>query len=103
MALMAIFFIFGLNLFGVFEIGVGLVGVDQKAKGHSGVLGAFLSGVLATIAATPCTAPYMGTALAYAITQPFFESMAVFTGLGLGMASPFYYCWILPCSHEGFA
>lgn len=94
--LMAVFFIFGLNLFGVFEIGVGLVGVDQKAKSHSGYLGAFLSGVLATVAATPCTAPYMGTALAYAITQPVWEAMAVFTGLGLGMASPFILAGIFP-------
>lgn len=94
--LMAVFFIFGLNLFGVFEIGVGLVGVDQKAKSHHGYLGAFLSGVLATVAATPCTAPYMGTALAYAITQPVIEAMAVFTGLGLGMASPFIVAGIFP-------
>lgn len=94
--LMGIFFIFGLNLFGVFEIGVGLVGVDQKAKSHSGYLGAFLSGVLATVAATPCTAPYMGTALAYAITQPVLEAMSVFTGLGLGMASPFILAGIFP-------
>lgn len=96
MILMAVFFIFGLNLFGVFEIGVGLVGVDQKAKKHSGLFGAFLSGVLATVAATPCTAPYMGTALAFAITQPFLEAMAVFTGLGLGMASPFIVAGFFP-------
>jgi len=96
MFLMAVFFIFGLNLFGVFEIGIGLVGVDQKVKKHSGLLGAFLSGILATVAATPCTAPYMGTALAFAITQPFFEAMAVFTGLGLGMASPFLLAGVFP-------
>jgi thiol:disulfide interchange protein DsbD len=82
-------FLFGLNLFGVFEVGTSLSGVGQDAASRSDYLGSFISGVTATVVATPCTAPFMGSALGFALSQPPMASMAIFTALGLGMALPY--------------
>jgi thiol:disulfide interchange protein DsbD len=82
-------FIFGLTMFGVFEMGTSLTTVEGKTGKKSGFLGSFISGVTATIVATPCTAPFMGSALGFALTQPAWASLLVFTFLGLGMAAPF--------------
>ncbi|TVR48448.1 MAG: thiol:disulfide interchange protein [Puniceicoccaceae bacterium] len=81
-------FLLSLMLMGVFEFGGSLIGLAGKTSG-SGYSGSFLTGVLATIVATPCTAPFMGAALAYALTQPALNSLLVFTALGLGMATPY--------------
>lgn len=87
---LAIFlFLFGLNLFGVFELGTSLMGVGQGAASRSDYLGSFVSGVTATVVATPCTAPFMGSALGFALSQPALLSMAIFTALGMGMALPY--------------
>ncbi|GAB5534200.1 MAG: thioredoxin family protein [Rubricoccaceae bacterium] len=88
-ALAALMVLIGLNLLGVFEIGNGLAAAGAKADRKSGLGGAFLSGVLATIVATPCTAPFMGAALGYAIAAPVASSLLVFTALGIGMALPY--------------
>lgn len=88
-ALAILFFLFGLNLFGVFEVGTSLMGVGSQASNKSGWLGSFWSGALATIVATPCTAPFMGSALGFALTQPVWASMLIFTFLGLGMSAPY--------------
>ena len=87
--LSVIIFMFGLSLFGVFEIGTSLVGLGGRADSGSGLSGSFLSGVLATVVATPCTAPFMGVALGYALTQSAAQSLAIFGFLGLGMALPY--------------
>jgi thiol:disulfide interchange protein DsbD len=88
--ILAIFmFIFGLSMFGVFEIGTSLTTIEGKTQRHEGWFGAFLSGVTATVVATPCTAPFMGSALGFALTQPVWVSMLIFTLLGVGMALPF--------------
>lgn len=87
--LSVIIFMFGLSLFGVFEIGTSLVGLGGRADSGSGLSGSFLSGVLATVVATPCTAPFMGVALGYALTQSAVQSLAIFGFLGLGMALPY--------------
>lgn len=87
-AIAMILFIFALNLFGVFEIGTGLTTLGNAAAGKKGYTESFLSGVLATIVATPCTAPFMGTALSFALSRSAFEAFAVFTCLGVGMAIP---------------
>ncbi|MBI4853909.1 MAG: thioredoxin family protein [Acidobacteria bacterium] len=87
--LSALFFLFGLNLFGVFEMGTSLMGVGQESMNKSGLLGSFASGALATLVATPCTAPYMGSALGFAITQPIWVSMLVFSSLAIGMSAPY--------------
>ncbi len=82
-------FVLGLNLSGVFEVGFGLAGIGGRLDRKTGLGGAFLSGVLAVIVATPCTAPFMGAALGYAFAQPAVVALAVFTALGLGMALPY--------------
>lgn len=86
--LCALFFFFSLNLFGVFELGYMFTRIGG-ATTSEGWLGSFLAGVTATVVATPCTAPFMGSAMGYAFTQPPYYAMLVFTFLGLGMASPY--------------
>jgi len=83
-----VLFLLSLSLLGVFEIGGNLIGVGGGKSG-SGYGGSFFTGILATIVATPCTAPFMGSALAYALTQTAVVSLLVFTALGLGMAAPY--------------
>lgn len=79
-----------LNFFGVFEVGHTLTRLAAAPDRHKPSLPAtFLTGVLAVVVATPCTVPFMGSAMAYALTQPFLSSFAVFTALGLGLALPF--------------
>ncbi|MCG2588175.1 protein-disulfide reductase DsbD family protein [Rhodohalobacter sulfatireducens] len=79
----------GLNLMGVFEIGNSLMNVAGSAQTGEGLKGSFFSGVLATVLATPCTAPFMGTALGAAITMPALSALLVFAVLGFGMAAPY--------------
>lgn len=79
----------GLSLSGLFTLGGSVMGVGQGLASRDGLAGSFFTGVLATIVATPCTAPFMGTALGFAITQPWPLALAVFLALGLGMALPF--------------
>ena len=97
LALIFLFFLLGLNLFGVFELGASLVGLDAKATGHlGGLASSFGNGALATLAATPCTAPFMGSALGFAAQQPAFISLLIFTFLALGMATPYLLLTIFP-------
>jgi len=86
--LSAFLFLFGLSMFGLFEIGTSLTTL-QGGKPKGGFGGSFVSGVMATVVATPCTAPFMGSALGFALTQPAWVSLTVFSFLGLGMASPY--------------
>ena len=90
-SLAILFLLMALNLSGVFEFGMRLqsaVGSLQTENNRGNAMDAFLSGVLATIIATPCTAPFMGAALGYTLTQPAFISFLVFTAVALGMATP---------------
>lgn len=82
-------FLFALSLFGVFEIGTSLTQAGSIGSKSEGWLGSFMNGVTATIVATPCTAPFMGTALGFALSQPAYVSLLIFTFLGLGMAFPY--------------
>ncbi len=80
-----------LNLFGLFEVtlsGSAMAAADQAAS-KEGMPGAFFNGVLATVLATPCTAPFLTVALAFAFTQPAAVTLAVFAAAGLGLAAPF--------------
>jgi len=81
-------FLFGLNLMGVFEVGTSLTSVGGGAR-RAGWSGSFLSGVTATVVATPCTAPFMGSALGFSLAQPAWVGWLIFTALGLGMAAPY--------------
>jgi thiol:disulfide interchange protein DsbD len=94
-ALALLFFALALNLSGVFELGA----VLPAAAGWSlrnPHADAFLSGVLAVVIASPCTAPFMGAALGFAITQPPVQTVAVFAALGAGMALPFTLLSVFP-------
>lgn len=88
-ALALLFFAIGLNLIGAFDIGGALQNVGGGVAQKGGDVGAFATGALAVIAATPCTAPFMAGALGWAATAPPAASLAVFAGLGLGFAAPF--------------
>jgi thiol:disulfide interchange protein DsbD len=97
LGLILLFFILGLNLFGLFELGASLVGLDAKAAGKlHGTASSFGNGALATLAATPCTAPFMGSALGFAAQQPAYISLLIFTFLALGMATPYLLLTIFP-------
>jgi thiol:disulfide interchange protein len=82
-----ILFVLALNLFGVFEFSSSMIG--NLAVPHEGYQASFLSGVITTIVASPCTAPFMGTALTAGLSQPNIVGFAIFTFLGLGLALPF--------------
>ena len=81
-------FAMGLSLSGVAEFGLGLGGIGARFAGRGGLAGAFATGVLATIVATPCTAPFMGTALGFAVVAPAPVALLVFVALGCGLALP---------------
>ncbi|PIM54294.1 thiol:disulfide interchange protein [Roseateles chitinivorans] len=82
-------FVLGLSLAGLLSVGAGFAGIGQGLTEKPGLTGSFFTGVLATVVATPCTAPFMGAAMAYALAQPAVELMAVFLALGLGLALPY--------------
>ncbi len=88
LTMMALFLALGLNLSGVFTFGGGIVGVGDGLTRRPGVEGYFFTGVLATVVATPCTAPFMGAAMGYAFTQPVPVVFAVLLALGFGFALP---------------
>lgn len=79
----------GLNLSGVFEVGASLQGVGSDLAAKGGLSGSFFTGVLAVVVAAPCTAPFMGPALGWALTQPPAAALVVFLALGVGFAAPF--------------
>ena len=85
----SLFFLIGLNLFGVFEIGSVFTRLGSRLAGARGEAGSFFSGLLATAVATPCTAPFMGSALGYALTHSLPAAFGVFTALALGMSAPY--------------
>jgi len=80
--------VLGLNLSGVFNIG-GNFGVGQELASRGGMTGSFFTGLLAVVVATPCTAPFMGTAIGFAMTQSPLEAVLIFEALGLGLAFPY--------------
>lgn len=88
-AMCLILFVFALNLWGLFEINVFFPKAVVYINQRHGYWKAFSSGVLAVVLATPCTAPFMGTAIGFALTQSPFVNFLVFTFLGLGLAFPF--------------
>ncbi|MGA9584405.1 MAG: thioredoxin family protein, partial [Terracidiphilus sp.] len=85
----ALLFFLGLSLAGQFEIGLTLTSAGGSLAQKQGYTGSFFTGVLAVIVATPCTAPFMGVALGYALAQTAIVTLAVFTALALGLAAPY--------------
>jgi thiol:disulfide interchange protein DsbD len=87
--LISLFFMLGLNLFGIFEVGVSLTKLGDISSKTGSYGKSFLSGALTTLVATPCTAPFMGSALGYALSQPAAIAFGIFTSLGVGVAAPY--------------
>jgi thiol:disulfide interchange protein/DsbC/DsbD-like thiol-disulfide interchange protein len=85
----------GLNLLGVFEVGTRLTQLGALDRGH-GPWAAFGSGVLAVVVASPCTAPFMGSAVGYTATAPAGQTLAVFGVLGFGLAAPYVLAAVWP-------
>jgi thiol:disulfide interchange protein len=82
-------FAVGLNLSGVFEVGGGLAGAGGGLARRQGVTGSFFTGLLAVLVATPCTAPFMGVAVAAGLAAPPLVTVLVFAVMGLGLAAPY--------------
>jgi thiol:disulfide interchange protein/DsbC/DsbD-like thiol-disulfide interchange protein len=82
-------FAVGLNLSGVFEIGGGLAGVGDGLTQGDGYRASFFTGVLTTLVATPCTAPFMAAAVGAALTQSALFALCIFAALGFGLALPY--------------
>lgn len=95
-ALAYLFFVMGLSLSGLLNIGTSFMGAGQNLAAKSGYSGSFFTGVLAAVVASPCTAPFMGTALGFALTQPYYVSLLVFASLGFGMALPLLLLCYIP-------
>lgn len=89
-ALMAmLLFFLGLSLAGQFEIGLSLTSAGGSLAKRSGYGGSFFTGVLAVVVATPCTAPFMGVAIGFALAQPAIVTFIIFTAVALGLALPY--------------
>lgn len=95
-ALTYLFFVMGLSMSGLIHFGGSLMGAGQQLTQKSGLSGSFFTGVLAAVVASPCTAPFMGAALGFALTQPALVCIAIFAALGFGMALPLLLLCYLP-------
>ena len=83
------------NLLGLYEFTAGSAAAAGSGR-RDGLAGSFFTGVLAVVVASPCTAPFMGAALGFALTQPAAEALLVFLALGLGMALPWLLLTLIP-------
>lgn len=87
--IIVLLFLLGLNLAGVFEIGTSMTRVGGSVQGKKGYSGSFLSGVLTTLIATPCSGPFLGAAMGYTLAQTEAVAMVLFTVFAIGIASPY--------------
>ena len=83
-----LFTLMGLSLSGLVLLGSRWMNLGAGLAAAPGTRGSFFTGVLAVVVASPCTAPFMGSALGYALTQPPLAALTVFAALGTGMAAP---------------
>lgn len=97
-ALAYVMFTLGLSLSGLFALGGRWTGMGQNLTQANGATGSFFTGVLAVVVASPCTAPFMGSALGFALVQDPLTAAAVFAALGLGLASPFLLIGFVPAA-----
>ncbi|WP_420236795.1 protein-disulfide reductase DsbD family protein [Telmatobacter bradus] len=89
-------FFLGLSLAGQFEIGLSMTSAGGQLAQKQGFAGSFFTGVLAVVVATPCTAPFMGAAVGYALSASPAVTFAVFTALALGLAAPYLVLTLQP-------
>ncbi len=96
-ALCHIFLIMAMNMAGVFDIASGVAGAGQEGqRKRTGLKRSFFTGLLAVLTSTPCSAPFLGTALAYALALPPLLSLGVFTLMALGFAFPYLALSLFP-------
>jgi thiol:disulfide interchange protein/DsbC/DsbD-like thiol-disulfide interchange protein len=88
LAMIWLLFAVGLSFSGVLVFRTRWMGFGQSIAASGGIIGSFFTGVLAAVVATPCTAPFMGAALAAALAGPPLPGMAIFVALGIGLALP---------------
>jgi thiol:disulfide interchange protein DsbD len=81
---------------GVFEFTGRFSSLGSSLAAKEGIVGSFFSGVLATLVATPCTAPFMGTAMGFALSQSPGVALLIFSSLGLGLAFPYVFLSLFP-------
>src|ERR1019366_9767360 len=94
--LAAAMLVFGMNMSGVFEIGLSATSVGGELQTRSGLTGSFFTGVLATVVATPCSAPFLAPALGAALALSTAASFAIFTAIALGLAAPYLLLSMFP-------
>ncbi|MFP6905918.1 MAG: protein-disulfide reductase DsbD domain-containing protein [Verrucomicrobiota bacterium] len=94
--MIALLFVFGLSMAGVFEVGMSMTGVGGELQHKQGYSGSFFSGILVVLVATPCTGPFMGPAIAYALGQPPLNTFIIFTALAVGVALPYVVLSFIP-------
>ncbi len=96
LAMTVVLLAFGLNMSGIFEVGMSAVGVGSSLTAKSGLGGSFFSGILATLVATPCAAPFLAPALGAALALPATQSVLLFTVIGLGLSFPYLFFSLVP-------
>jgi len=89
-------FFLSLSLAGQFDLGLSLTSAGGELAKKEGLTGSFFTGVLATLVATPCTAPLMGAAVGFALAQSPLVTFAIFTALALGLAIPYVLLTLQP-------
>ncbi len=94
--LASVFFAFALNLLGCFEISGGFTAYGSPLAYRPGYGGSFFTGILATLVATPCTAPFMGAAVGFALSQSVAVVFGIFTALAIGLALPYLLISYIP-------
>lgn len=98
-ALISIVFVMALSFLGVWEIPIpGFAGSRnaQEMAAKEGALGAFIKGMITTLLATPCSGPFLGTAVGFALISPPAITVTIFTFMGLGMAAPYLLIGVQP-------
>jgi thiol:disulfide interchange protein DsbD len=94
--LAVLFTVLGMNLAGLFEFGSVLPSSIAAARSKNPTVDSFLSGVLAVAVASPCTAPFMGASLGFALGLPVLEALLIFAAIGVGMALPYLAASFIP-------
>src|SRR5690606_24607833 len=95
-AVALLLFAMALSFSGVWALGGRLAGAGQRLTEGQGARASFFTGALAVVVASPCTAPFMGTALGWALAQPALAALAVFAALGIGLALPMLLLGFVP-------
>lgn len=91
-----LFVVMSLNMAGAFEFGTSAANAGHTLQNQDGIKRSFLTGLLATVTSTPCSAPFLGSALAYALSLPAHLALGVFTLMGIGFALPYIALALFP-------